>query len=97
MSTIPTTFKNTKVPYTVVCGQKTNTAGEIGFTLLLLNRGGRPFKSSVLSDLERLNFDEIISIEGPHMSHDVEGLSRQFPRIRFLILHEDVTNRKSVV
>lgn len=93
MSSIPTTFKNTKIPYTVICGQKTNQVSAFGdsYSLLVLNRGNRLFKASVFEELQKLNFNEILSIEGPTGSHDVESLSRQFPKIRFLILHEDIT------
>ncbi|MBN1649006.1 MAG: hypothetical protein JW874_13305 [Spirochaetales bacterium] len=96
MSTIPTTFNSTKVPYTVICGQKTNMPREMTFSLLLLNRGERPFKATVLTELEKLSLDEIISVEGPHKSHEVEGLSRQFPKVRFLTLHEDTSTGEKV-
>ena len=58
-------------------------------TLLLLNRGARIYRSNLLHDVTRLGFHEIISVESPPGSWDVEELSRRFPNVRFLVLHEE--------
>ena len=68
----------------------------VAMTLLLLNRGGRLFKNSFFVELERLGFSEILSVEGPAVSYDVETLARKFPSIRFLVLHEATTRGEQI-
>ena len=60
-------------------------------SIVLLNRGGRPFKSAVFSELFDIGASEIISIEGPSVQYDIENLSRKYPEVRFLLLAEQVT------
>jgi len=98
MSTIPTTFKRLRIPYTVVGGTRTDRARKfpVALSLLLLNRGGRLFKHSFFTELEKLGFSEIISIEGPAVSYDVETLARKFPGIRFLVLHEAASRGEQI-
>jgi len=98
MSTIPTTFKRLRIPYTVIGGSRgvTNRRFPVSLSLLLLNRGGRLYKHSFISELEQIGFDEIISIEGPAVSYDVESLARQFPSIRFIVLHEAASRGEQI-
>ena len=98
MNTIPTTSKSLRAPYTVVGGKKSDRNGKLvgPLSVLLLNRGGRPFKPTVFSDLEELKALEVLSIEGPASAYDVENLSHRFPNIRFLVLHRPVTDGEKV-
>ena len=98
MNTIPTTFKRVRVPYTVVGGRRAETARKypMALSILVLKRAGNPFRSEVLTRLERLSVDEIISVEGPSMSYDVEGLAKRFPSVKFLILHAAATPGEQV-
>ena len=98
MSTIPTTSKRLRIPYTVVGGTRSNRSRQRpgAMTLLLLNRGGRLFKSTFYADLERLGVSEILSVEGPAVSYDIETLARKFPGIRFLVLHEAATRGEQI-
>jgi GT2 family glycosyltransferase len=98
MNTIPTTSKRLRIPYTVVGGQKSDmpTRRPVTLSLLLINRGGRPYKTSIISELENIKAAEIISIEGPSTQYDTEALSRRFPHIRFLILGEEVTTGEKI-
>ena len=69
----------------------------VSLSLLLLNRGGRLYKHSFIAELERVGFDEIISIEGPpNVAYDVESLAREFPGIRFLVLHEAASRGEQI-
>jgi hypothetical protein len=97
-STIPSTSKELRVPYTVVGGKRVSKTlrTPYGFSILLLNRGGRFNRAVVFTELEKLGADEIISIEGPSVSYDVESLSRRFQSVRFLILHENTTRGEQV-
>ncbi len=87
MNTIPTTFKYPRVPYTVVGGQRLNTAHPLhkDISVVLLNRGGRFYRSDLFNELESQGFGEIISLEGPQESYDVEALARKFDHVRFLL------------
>ena len=82
-----------RIPYTVVGGKPTGKAPRLpaSLSLIILNRGGRPYKSAALSEIEGLGFREVLSVEGPSAAYDIENLSKRFPFIKFLILHEDVT------
>ena len=82
-----------RVPYTVVGGKRAGVAPRLpaSLSLVLLNRGGRPFKSSTISDIDALGIREVLSVEGPAASYDIEALSAKYPFIKFLILHQEVT------
>jgi hypothetical protein len=55
--------------------------------MVLLNRGERLYKNDMFQQFEKLGIPEIISIEGPGSSYDIETLSGKFPKIKFLLLH----------
>jgi len=98
MSTIPSTSKRLSVPYTVVGGGRSGRARRFPtpLTLLLLNRGGRFFKHAFFEELTRLGAEEIISIEGPTASYEIENLSRDFPTIKFMVLHEPTSRGEQI-
>ncbi len=98
MNTIPTTSKDMRIPYTVVGGHKVNKISKYPATLslLLINCGGRIYRNDTIMDLEKYNFDEIISIEGPGVSYDIEALSQKFPNVRFLLLHKEVSKGEQI-
>jgi hypothetical protein len=88
MNTIPTTSKNPRIPYTIVGGKKSDKKLSLSpvLSLLVLNRGGRPYKAEYLKHLESLGDVEIMSVQGPATTYDVESLSIRFPQVKFLIL-----------
>ncbi len=98
MSTIPSTSKRLTVPYTVVGGGRSGRARRFPtpLTVLLLNRGGRFFKHAFFEELARLGAEEIISIEGPTASYEIENLSRDFPSIKFMVLHEATSRGEQI-
>jgi hypothetical protein len=65
MNTIPITFEKKQLEYTLIGGpEKTShPMNPKGFTILLLNRGGKPFRKELLSELIKLNCQEIIFVE----------------------------------
>jgi hypothetical protein len=89
MNTIPSTSKRLQTPYTVVGGEKIDKKRRrpLNLSLLLLNRGGKIYRQDLFTELERIGIEEIISIEGPGSSYDIEQLSGRYPRIKFIILH----------
>ncbi|WP_319477348.1 hypothetical protein [Marispirochaeta aestuarii] len=93
MSTTPSTTENkTRVPYTVLGGDREREGNpDLPLTVLLLNRGTRVYRSEVLQEIERLRPAEIISLEGSRNTYDLEPLARKFPRVRFIRLHRQVS------
>jgi len=98
MNTIPSTTRRSRIPYTVVGGTRTLAGGKLSrrLSIVLLNRGGRPYKSSVFTTLFETGASEIISVEGPSEQYDIENLSRRYPEVRFLLLAEQVTHGERV-
>jgi hypothetical protein len=93
MSTTASIFKKRKVPYTVIGGHKVDRIrkSRAPLAVLLLNRGSRFYREEKLRQLQESGIGEILCVEGPRLSHDVEGLSREFPEIRFLLLQDSAT------
>ena len=87
MNTIPITSKNPRSPYTIVGGRKSNKNLSLSpvLSLLVLDRGGRQYKAEYLKHLESLGDVEIISVQGPGTTYDVESLAIKFPQVKFLI------------
>jgi hypothetical protein len=98
MNTIPSTSKQSSVPYTVVGGKKIDRSVKYprSFSILLLNRGGKYNRWNIFNNLKKLRADEIISVESPDAPYDVEQLTKDFENVRFLILHEQTTNGEMV-
>ncbi|MEW5817548.1 MAG: hypothetical protein AB1798_19385, partial [Spirochaetota bacterium] len=98
MNTIPTTFKRLRTPYTVVGGQKIDKKIRQPslLSIVLLNRGGRLYRNEVFEELEKMGDIEIFSIEGPGVTCDVEVLSRRFPNVKFLMLHQNASRGEQV-
>ncbi len=88
MNTIPSTFKRLQTSYTVVGGERIDKKRRTppNLSLVLLNRGGKLYRQSFFTELERYGIPEVISIEGPGSSYDIENLSSRFPKVKFLIL-----------
>lgn len=85
-------------PYTIVGKRRDDRKITIPppLSILVLNRGGRPYRNDYFRDLERLSTFEVISVESQEHSWDVEQLSKRHPRIRFLLLHEAVSLGEAV-
>jgi GT2 family glycosyltransferase len=93
MSTTPITSKGSRVSYTAVGGPRFSRIRrrKDKLSVLLLNRGGRFFRTKLFQELEALQLGEILCCEGPRIPYDIEALSRQFPAIRFLLLQEETS------
>jgi len=92
MNTIPLIFNEKKVPHTVIGGSiKKSDEDPSPFTVILLNRGGRYYRSAVFQNLESAGFTSIISIEMSTEPYDIENLSLRFPAVKFLVPLEKVT------
>ncbi len=93
MSTIPTTSNKVRIPYTIVGNKKNNKNLVLSpsLSLLVLNRGGRPYKAEYLKILQKLGPIEILSVEGSSPGYDIELLAKRFSGIRFLLFHREVS------
>lgn len=89
MSIIHSTFNRVNTSYTVI-GNSSESEKKI--SVLLLSRGGRPFRYELYQELAKLDFDEVLSIEVGSRSHfDLEKESLEHNFLRFLILKDEVT------
>jgi len=92
MNTIPTIFNERKVAHTVIGGAIRKSDEERSpLTVVLLNRGGRYYRSAVFQALENAGFSSVISVEISTEAYDIEGLSGRFPGVKFLVPLEQVT------
>jgi len=99
MSTTPLTSDSLpEPPYTIVGKRRDDRKITIAppLSILILNRGGRPYRNDYFRDLERQGSFEMISVESQEHSWDVEQLSKRYPKIRFLLLHDQVTSGEAV-
>jgi hypothetical protein len=93
MSTTPSIFKRPRASYTVVGGGRDaglapDSSRRDGLTVLLLARGGRFYREEQLRELSGLPGVQVLSVEGPGPTYDLEELARRDPAVRFLLLRE---------
>ncbi|MDR2193415.1 MAG: hypothetical protein LBP19_02975 [Treponema sp.] len=89
MNITPTIYDNTGHSYTVVGGMDRGAA--TGLSAVLLNRNGHYSRRMIFQELEKIGFDFIVSMEGPHERYDIEELSGRFPHIRFILLKDEIS------
>lgn len=90
MSITPSTSER---PYTVVGGRRVErVAGAARKTsLIVLHRGGRYRRFELFDDLQRLGFDDVLSLEPSTDTYDIEALAQQYGAVRFLIPQETLS------
>jgi hypothetical protein len=93
MSGTPLISKGIRVPYTVVGGGRRDRIRKYPYrlTVLIMARGDRLFRNELLAKLESQRIGEIIWVEGPDISYDLESLCRDFPDVRFLMVKTEVS------
>lgn len=98
MNTIHLTSKPINTDYTVIGGTKPDREKKErnGLSIVLLNRGGRPFRRDLFDELTGLGAVDVISIEPSTVSYDLEMLSRRHAELRFIILPGDVSTGERV-
>jgi len=82
MNTIHSIFNETIIPYTAVGGKE--RIASTGISAVILNRPGY-VRRAFFSDIEKIGFDNIISIESSSPHYDMEELSGRFPFVRFIL------------
>ena len=85
MNTIPLTFNGWEIPYSVIGGTAASPAEKPPLSVVLLNRGGKYYRSSVFQALTEAGFHSILSVENNKEPYDIELLSPRFPSVKFLI------------
>lgn len=84
--------------YTVIggTGRDRENRETRGLSIVLLNRGGRPFRRDLFEELTALDAVEVISVEPSTVSYDLELLTRKHPGLRFVLISGDVTSGERV-
>jgi hypothetical protein len=92
MSTILTTSNTIAKPYTVIGGEKISKAAiEPIISVILLGRSGKFHREELLLELASFESVQVVYIEGPDHSYDIEPLSRKNPGVKFLLLHDNLS------
>jgi len=78
-------------PYTVIGGGILNRERKQlpGLSIVLLNRGVRPFRRDLFDQLCNIGVREVLSIESSPPPHETEALSRRYGKLRFLIFSQE--------
>jgi len=87
MNTIPTIFNEDIIPYTAVGGKE--RIASTGLSAVILNRPGY-VRRSFFNDIEKIGFDNVISIESSSPHYDMEELSGRFPFVRFILPEHEI-------
>ncbi len=93
MNTIPTTFRHSKTPYTVVGGRKTDRIRKHIYPLsfVILNRRGRFYREKLIRQLSLEEVGEILYVTDGEYSHSMTTLEQEYPLIRILHIKKRVT------
>jgi hypothetical protein len=80
-------------PYTVVGGPRWDRIRKYPFrlTVLVMARGDKLFRAELLRDLASRGVGEVMWVEGPVLSAEIESLARDFPDVRFLLVKAPCT------
>lgn len=60
-------------------------------SLLVLDRGSRFDRQQLLGELAEADIGDILWVEGPRVSYEIEPLFRRYPQVRFLLLQQQVS------
>jgi len=94
MNTIPTTFNDNFPTYTAVGGNERRAS--TGLSAVILNRGGRYPRYNFFEELEKLGFDNVLSIESTVAHYDLESLTTSFPFVRFILPQERLNRGEEI-
>lgn len=80
---------NMESSYTIIASGDNERTPFIGISIVLLSRGGRPFRKEQLQKLASLKLSEIISIESS--GSDMDQLSHSIPELKCIIISGEKT------
>ena len=93
MNTTPIIFERSDIEYTLIGGaEKSSRPREPeGFSVLLLNRGGKPFRKELITELMKRECREIISVENGNHPVKIEEFASEEAEIQILRIKGEVT------
>ena len=91
MNTIPLIFNQRAIDRTVLGGTENESRVSMPVSCIILNRSGNQYRNLVFDTLVGQGFEKIICIESGDSSNNLDELSLQYPTVKFLIPHEEVT------
>jgi len=88
MSTTPITFERNNLEYTLTARNEDelSQSRRSGLSILLLNRGGKPFRKELLLHLSGLGTREILSVEISSNRLNLEDLQKELPQVKLLFI-----------
>ncbi len=89
MNTIPITFNERKIPYTIL--GKTDFDESENISVMILNRGARFYLSSLFKNLNALGLKNIVYIDKAQHSFEIESLSNEFTDVKFILPFSEIT------
>ncbi|MDR3284836.1 MAG: hypothetical protein LBS97_06635 [Treponema sp.] len=91
MNTIPLIFNEKQIRRTILGGTEAPQDVQVPAAAVLLNHSGNQYRDQTLDNLQKNGFESIISIESSQDNYLIEDLSRRFPAVTFVLLHEEAT------
>jgi len=91
MNTIPIIFNQRAVNRTVLGGTEKAETVKMPVDCIILNRSGNQYRNFIFEKILSHGFRRIICIESNDRSRNLDELSQQYPSVRFVIPHEEVT------
>ena len=90
MNTIPTTFNEHAISYTLA-GGRTFDSKIGGIDAVIMSRGGWYNFSSIVQSLLNIGCSSIISLEIPNKLLDLEHMTSDYPMVKFLLPSQEIT------
>lgn len=91
MSIIHSTFNSRNSDVTILGGTEPVNHKSLPISVVLLNRGGKYYRSAYFSYLESLGLTSVISFETTGYSYELESLSVRYPSVKFALLNQPET------
>lgn len=91
MNTTAITFERQNLAYTLTGDDDDDLLGPSGLSILLLNRGGKPFREELLKHLSRLGTREILSIEEKGNRVNTESWNKELSNLRLLFFQSEAS------
>ncbi len=92
MSTTLSTSNRSARPYTVIGGESAATGDRTpALSIVVLDRGGKFHREELVKELAGTENAQVVYIEGPEHSYDIEPLSKKNPAVKFLLLRDDIS------
>ncbi len=94
MNTIPTIFNQRQIPYTILGNTDSESSEPV--SVVVLNRGGRYYLSSLFKNLFAMGLNSIAYVDKTQRSFELEALSTEFPSVKFILPYEDLTTGEMI-